>query len=125
MFQLFDPRARGAMVIPGEAEADCIKSMTHIHRISYWYIRFLQTCLLRGFTVTFIVRIIVQFLVQKLVQKLKKWVCTARAVLVQKLNNNSDSKCKSKSPEKTRLQKSAVINNIFFFNSMRVVMVIR
>jgi hypothetical protein len=42
-------------------------------------------------------------------QKVKKWVCTARAVLVQKLNNNSQSKCKSKSPKKTRLQKSAVL----------------
>jgi hypothetical protein len=33
------------------------------------------------------------------VQKLKKWVCTVRTVLVQKLNNNSHSKCKSKSPK--------------------------
>jgi hypothetical protein len=45
------------------------------------------------------------------VQKLKKWVCvcTVRAVLVQKLNNNSHSKCKSKSPSTTRLLKSAVL----------------
>jgi hypothetical protein len=32
----------------------------------------------------------------------------ARAVLVQKLNNNSHNKCNSKSPKTTRLQKSAV-----------------
>jgi hypothetical protein len=46
-------------------------------------------------------------------RKLKKWVCTTRAVLVQKLNNNSDSKCKSKSPKTTRFRKSTVVSSSF------------
>jgi hypothetical protein len=53
-------------------------------------------------------------------QKLQTCFCTARAVLVQKLNNNSHNKRKSKSPKKTRLQKSAVEHAVLFSNGIHI-----
>jgi hypothetical protein len=86
----------------------------------YWkrsqYSRFWRTCLLRGFTFTFIVRIIISVFVpgrSRVVQKLESGFVPYVTVLVQKLNNNSHNKCKSKSPKKTRLLKSVVSRRKF------------
>ncbi len=88
----------------------------------YWkrsqYIRFWRTCLLRGFTYTFIVRIIVQFLYQDGHVRYKptfQFLYDTWPSWYKTWNNN---KCNSKSPKKTRLPKSVVCRKFLIFHHL-------